>query len=154
MQCATSRNPLFILVNGHNFVETVWAIPGLIYPLVVRLGWWREKAIRIRLEDNLIQLSSFSGCGSIPLLTDVSLSETMSMVAVPKKDKIFLLPATLGSYCKAFDPVAATALSPHLEINMSFKLTVDLIMIDCPLYPLTEKYDAALGTCLYEMLVK
>lgn len=104
--------------------------------------------IRIDLEDHLILFSYPSGCGSIPILTEVPPSEIISMVAGPKKDETFLLLAILDSYRKAFDPVAATALPPYSASDLSFKLKIDLIIIDCPLYPLTEQEDAVLGTWL------
>ena len=154
MQCATSLDPLVIAANGHCFTETVRAIPGLIYPLIVGVGWWRENAVRIDLENDLIWFTSPGSSGSIPLLTDVPASETMSMVASPKEEEPFLLPAILGPYRRAFDAKAATALPPHSKHDLSFKLTVDLIKIDCPLYPLTEQEDAVLAAWIDEMLAK
>lgn len=99
-QCATSHDPLVISVNGNSFIEFVRAIPVLIYPLIVGVSWWRENAIRIELEASLILFSSPSGHGFIPLLTDVPLSEIISMVAGPNIDDTFLLLAVLGPYVK------------------------------------------------------
>lgn len=50
--------------------------------------------------------------------------------------------------------MAATDLPHHSANDLSFKLAVDLIKIDCPLYPLTKQEDAALGVWLEEMLAK
>lgn len=52
------------------------------------------------------------------------------MIAGPKKDGTFFLPAIIGPYRKAFVLVAATIIPPHSANNLSFKLKLDLIKID------------------------
>lgn len=47
-----------------------------------------------------------------------------------------------------------TSLPPHSSHDLSFKFTVVLTNIDCPLYPLTEQEDATLGVWLDIILTK
>lgn len=61
MQCAFSRDPLRIEAADHTFVEPVRAIPGLIYPLIMGVGWWQENLIHIVLLENMIMLYATSG---------------------------------------------------------------------------------------------
>lgn len=49
MQCASSRDILHINMAGHCFQEQVQAIPGLIYLLIVGVGWWRNHSTLIEL---------------------------------------------------------------------------------------------------------
>ncbi|KAJ9061087.1 hypothetical protein DSO57_1024093 [Entomophthora muscae] len=44
--------------------------------------------------------------------------------------------------------------SPHSRHDLTFKLTVDLVKIDAPMYPLSELEDKALGAWLDNMLAK
>lgn len=46
IEFASSLNLLYIKASGHTFSEPLQAIPGLIYPLIVEAGWWRENALR------------------------------------------------------------------------------------------------------------
>lgn len=51
MQCAVSMDLLHIKAAESCFQEPVWAIPGLIYSLVVGVGWWSDHVIQINLFD-------------------------------------------------------------------------------------------------------
>ncbi|KAJ9076701.1 hypothetical protein DSO57_1023762 [Entomophthora muscae] len=64
---------------------------------------------------------------------------------LPKTPPPFALPGTLAPYKDAFDVTLSNALPPHTRHDLTFKLTVDLVKIDAPMYPLSELEDKALG---------
>ncbi|KAJ9072831.1 hypothetical protein DSO57_1023019 [Entomophthora muscae] len=60
----------------------------------------------------------------------------------------------LVPYKDAFDVTLSNTFPPHTHHDLTFKLTVDLVKIDAPMYPLSELEDKALGAWLDNMLAK
>ncbi|KAJ9070869.1 hypothetical protein DSO57_1002929 [Entomophthora muscae] len=60
----------------------------------------------------------------------------------------------LVPYKDAIDVTLLNALPPHTRHDLMFKLTVDLVKIDAPMYPLSKLEDKALGAWLDNMLAK
>ncbi|KAJ9086823.1 hypothetical protein DSO57_1039567 [Entomophthora muscae] len=132
-------NPLSYCTGSHVFVSKFSAVEDLLYPVIVGVGWCHLVQIDC-LTDKLHFLLDRSQ-GSFPLLPlgqeppESCLSLATTPVSPPKP---FALPAILTPFKDAFDATLSCALPPHSCHNLTFKITVDLVRIDAPMYSLSR----------------
>ncbi|KAJ9051706.1 hypothetical protein DSO57_1001972 [Entomophthora muscae] len=138
------KKPVTFVVVRQSFTVRFSICSTLMYPIILVVGWWWDHNVSILLKENELQVDHSSGiiiC--IPLLGMSELeqsSQTIQSVPVPTPVSLDL-PTCLQPWYKAFDTTRDEALPKHTQFNFDFKVTIDLICIVSPIYPLTLKED-------------
>ncbi|KAJ9055075.1 hypothetical protein DSO57_1007831 [Entomophthora muscae] len=78
----------------------------------------------------------------------------LSLKALPETPPSLCSARNAGSLQRYLQRYPVKCPPPHYHYDLTFKLTVDLIKIDTPMYPLSELKDKALSVWLNNMLAK
>ncbi|KAJ9078398.1 hypothetical protein DSO57_1007112 [Entomophthora muscae] len=125
--------------------------------MILRIGWWRKYVIS-DLQASCLRLTLTQGTSFSLSLMDNSLlfanpslatCKVMAQLSTP-----IPLPPCIEHLAEVFDVARANRLPKHSQFDFSVCLTVDLLKINSPIYPLTLKEEEALDAWIDEMLSK
>ncbi|KAJ9085637.1 hypothetical protein DSO57_1012009 [Entomophthora muscae] len=153
--CYPLSKLLSYFTGNHVFVSKFSAIEDLLYPVIVGVGWWRRHLVQINVLSNKLHflLDGTPGFFLLLLLGE----DPLSCVYHSRLCRKLLLPLFCPAcWLSTMTPLTLSCQtsSPHFRHDLTLKLTMDLINIDAPMYPLSELEDKALGVWLDNMLAK
>ncbi|KAJ9073774.1 hypothetical protein DSO57_1012765 [Entomophthora muscae] len=133
--------PLVFQVGNHTFTKWFCVVKDLVYPVILGIEWWRKYNVASHLKsDSLILTPPASNPFLLPLL-DASLCDGDVILVLCDQMVAPTNPTPLSQWfthlAKVFDPTWADRLPKHTQFDFSFCLTVDLVKINSPIYPLT-----------------
>ncbi|KAJ9063460.1 hypothetical protein DSO57_1000050 [Entomophthora muscae] len=140
--------PLSYCTDSHVFVSRFLAVDDLLFPVILGVGWWCQHQVHIDRPANELHFSLDNSAGVLSLLKPgvEPLKSCLSLKASPEVPSPVLIPGILAPYQDALNLSLATALPQHTHHDVTFCTTVDLVKIDAPMYPLSEREDKALGS--------
>ncbi|KAJ9053629.1 hypothetical protein DSO57_1022535 [Entomophthora muscae] len=139
--------PLSYCTGSHVFVSRFLAVNDLLFPVILGVGWWCWHQVHIDGPANELNFSLDNSTGVLSLLKPgvEPPKSCLSLKASPEVPSPVLIPGILVLYQDAFDLSLATVLPQHTHYDVTFWTTLDLVKIDAPMYPLSEREDKALG---------
>ncbi|KAJ9075696.1 hypothetical protein DSO57_1033496 [Entomophthora muscae] len=134
--------------TDHAFVADFTVANHLTYPVILGVEWWQENNITPILKDNLLRIAHPARISlEVPmiLLGKEVPHISMSVSATTKPATSFdVLLSFLSHLHAAFDSKLADGLPEHSQFDFEFKLTVDLVKVASPIYPLNLKEEQCL----------
>ncbi|KAJ9082861.1 hypothetical protein DSO57_1000846 [Entomophthora muscae] len=107
------------------------------------MEWWLEQNITLILKDNLLRIAHPAIISlEVPMIPfgkeapHISMSVSATTKAATPFDVLLLCLSHLHA---AFDSLLADGLPAHSQFDFEFKLTVDLVKVASPIYPLNLK---------------
>ncbi|KAJ9089409.1 hypothetical protein DSO57_1013348 [Entomophthora muscae] len=142
------RRPLSFSITDHTFVADFTVAKHLTYPVILGVEWWQENNITPILKDNLLRIAHPARISlEIPMIPFGKEAPHISM-SVSKTTKhvtsFGVLHSCLSHLHTAFDFKLVDGLSAHSQFDFEFKLTVDLVKVASPIYPLNLKEEQCL----------
>ncbi|KAJ9069820.1 hypothetical protein DSO57_1014703 [Entomophthora muscae] len=133
--------PLVFKVGNHIFTERFCAVKTLVYLVILGIEWWKKYNVLPNLKYNLLLLTPPASSPFLLPLLDASLCDGDASLALCDQMVVPTnptpLPPCFTHLAKVFDPTWADRLPKHTQFDFSFCLTVDLVKINSPIYPLT-----------------
>ncbi|KAJ9089822.1 hypothetical protein DSO57_1009048 [Entomophthora muscae] len=130
-------------ITGHAFVADFTVAKHLTYPVILGVEWWQEHNITPFLKDNLLRIAHTARISlGVPMILfwKEALHISMSVSATTKHATPFdVLLLCLSHLHTAFDSKLTYGLPAHSQFDFEFKLTVDLVKVASPIYPLNLK---------------
>ncbi|KAJ9056910.1 hypothetical protein DSO57_1027762 [Entomophthora muscae] len=140
--------PLSFSITDHAFVADFTVAKHLTYPVILGVEWWREHNIITILKDKLLRIAHPARISlEVPMILFGKETPhiSMSVSATIKPPTSFdVLPLCLSHLHTAFDSKLADGLPAHSQFDFEFKLTVDLVKVASPIYPLSLKEEQCL----------
>ncbi|KAJ9087486.1 hypothetical protein DSO57_1032881 [Entomophthora muscae] len=116
--------------------------------MILGIGWWRKYKISLDLHANSLRLTPAQGPPFSLSLMDNSLLCVDSLLAackvVAQQTTAILVPHCIEHLAEVFVVSRTNRLPKHSQFDFSVCLTVDLLKINSPIYPLTLKEEEAL----------
>ncbi|KAJ9050319.1 hypothetical protein DSO57_1015536 [Entomophthora muscae] len=133
--------PLVFKVGDHTFTERFCAVKNLVYLVILGIDCWRKYNVLPNLKSNLLLLTPPASNPFLLPLLDASLCDSNASLVLCDQMVTPTIPTPLPSciahLAKLFDHTRADRLPRHTQFDFSFCLTVDLVKINSPIYPLT-----------------
>ncbi|KAJ9062510.1 hypothetical protein DSO57_1009857 [Entomophthora muscae] len=145
-------------ITNHAFVADFTVAKHLTYPVILGVEWWQEHNITPILKDNLLRIAHTARISlEVPMIPfgKEALQISMSVSATKKHATsfdVFLL--CLSHLHTAFDSKLTDGFPAHSQFDFEFKLTVDLVKVASPIYPLNLKEEQCLEEWTKDMEAK
>ncbi|KAJ9059300.1 hypothetical protein DSO57_1003917 [Entomophthora muscae] len=137
--------PLSFSITDHAFVADFTVAKHLTYLVILGVEWWQEHNITPILKDNLLRITHPTRISlEVPMIPFGKEAPhiSMSVSATTKPATSFdVLPLFLSHLHAAFDSKLADGLPAHSQFDFEFKLTVDLVKVASPIYPMNLKLE-------------
>ncbi|KAJ9086169.1 hypothetical protein DSO57_1006986 [Entomophthora muscae] len=131
---------LSFCITDYAFVADFTVAKHLTYPMILGVEWWWEHNITPILKDNLLRIAHPARISlEVPMILfgkevpHISMSVSATTKPATSFDVLLLCLSHLHT---AFDSKLADGLPAHSQFDFEFKLTVDLVKVASPIYPL------------------
>ncbi|KAJ9080062.1 hypothetical protein DSO57_1029064 [Entomophthora muscae] len=149
---------LYFSITDHAFVAEFTVAKHLTYLVVLGVEWWQENNINPILKDDLLRIAHPTRISlEVPmaLFRKEAPHISMSVLATTKHAMSFdVLLLCLSHLHTAFDFKIADGLPVHSQFDFEFKLTVNLVKVASPIYPLNLKNEQCLEEWTKDMEAK
>lgn len=118
----------------------------LYYPVILDVNWWRIHDARPCLMSRSLVINiPYRECIYLHMIKEEDIKEgKLSRIALIAAKAFPEIPECINHLADVFNQEQANRLPLHSKFDFEFKLTVDLININSPLYPLTLPEEDAL----------
>ncbi|KAJ9070433.1 retrotransposon-like protein 1 [Entomophthora muscae] len=145
-------------ITDHAFVADFTVVKHLIYLVILDVEWCQDYNITPILKDNLLSITHPARIFlEVPMILFGKKAPHISMsvsTTIKHTTSFDVLLSCLSHLHTAFDSKLADGLPAHSQFDFEFKLTVDLVKVASPIYPLNLKEEQCLEEWIKDMEAK